>query len=257
MCRWKPKVKEDKKGHCLVFYAKPVDVTGARLGLKANLKKNGALFDCEICGGCTNCLDRFKLALEKVKHGPIDDWHFKILDNLDKTVAKALSRNNLQFSSQVPTLSVSLKNIVNESDYRKKHGLPPITHIERKDGTGSISPDLLEQVWLDYLRKTGGKYRGYTPSLFQGRIGPSKGIWTVNPHLPTGTIFIREGQSKYNLKRPDEMQRTIEVCKFFVDVGPHGINKQLVVALEPRLRDPSVLNEILSEALEQTKEVCT
>ena len=50
------------------------------------------------------------------------------------------------------------ENIVDEDEWRKQKGFPPVSYRQRKDGCNGIAPDLLEMVWREYLRKTGQQY---------------------------------------------------------------------------------------------------
>eukprot|EP01047_Picozoa_sp_COSAG01_P028896 COSAG01_NODE_1960_length_8792_cov_7.908202_3_plen_1467_part_00 len=241
---WKPKAKIQSDGHRLIFFAKPKFAEASTASLE--LLKHGRNYDCMCCTICRNCKARYKDELSKVEHGPIDEWHFNMLHNGDKTIAKALFRSNLQFSSAVPTIVMAEKDIIHEQAKQ---------YNERKDGASGIAPDLLTRVWREYLRKTGGKYEGFTPSLFQGRLGSRKGIWSCNPNIPPGKIVYRDEQLKYTIKRPDSHQLTIEVCKFFSSASSQGLNKQVIVVLEPRMQDPRILERILKEELEKKKEV--
>ena len=268
---WKPKAKVDTDGHRLIFYAKPKDAQASTASL--NLLKHQRGYDCNQCSICLNCKKRYEKALDKVRRGPIDEWHISIKQNEDKTVAKLLSRVNLLFSSQVPTVQVENKNVVCEEDYLEQLGETKFKHfIDRKDGTCGIAPDLLKEVWMKYLDNTGRNYEGFVPSMFQGRLGAYKGTWSSNPALPRGKIFYRKKQEKFN--RPYKERRqvpegygvvydedifdyhsTIEVCRFFEDAKPAGLNKQIIAVLEPRMQDPEVLVEILQEHLEKKKRV--
>jgi superfamily II DNA helicase RecQ len=222
--KWRrPKLKMDKSGNTLVFFAKTA--VGSDKAEQA----------------------RFQRALDQVNSRMTLDWHFPLTKNKDKTLCKALNRFKLCQSTMVPTVQLKENQIIpidtenwsaeDWSDYKKK------------DGACGIAPDLLEQVYTEWIEKTGGEDKGFRPPPTQLRILFLKGMWFADPSVPSGCIMYMEHQKKFELDRPTQDQLVIEVCSFCEDSGPAEINTQFIVAMEPRLKRPELLVELMTEQL--------
>ena len=222
----KPKARPDKEGHQLIFYA-----THAEAETAAERTK-------------------YQRRLDELNTGPVDEQHFQVGANRDKTLCKALCRCALQTSDVVPTVTIEPRQLVR---------IAPDEIEERTDGHADIAPDLMEAVWAAFCRKTGTRGGGIVPSIFQGRLCGLKGTWAVKPELK-GVIRYRESQKKVEIVDPLPEQLTIEVCDFATDSGPARINQQHIRMLEPRMekgRLAELLTELLAETLQRDRRALT
>ena len=172
--------------------------------------------------------------------GVFDRWHFDPSQNGHITVAKALSRCNLASSTVVATVQVQKTSIIPAENSH----LDPLT-----DGACGISRSLFVKVWECFCAATSTDDTGTSPTVFQGRIGPMKGVWYIDPSLPDGTMQVRSTQKKFELPDPTPQQLRIEVCCFGVDSGPARLNLQMIRLLEMRMADPQLLVELLTQQL--------
>ena len=114
----------------------------------------------------------------------------------------------------------------------------------------------MELLADNFREKVGRPRDGETPSVCIVRWAACKGVLKVDPALDLEPgdnklrIRFRESQCKYKLPEPTPAQNCVEVTR--LELGQHGshdLNQQTLRILEPRLRNPGVLVDLLKKEL--------
>lgn len=100
--------------------------------------------------------------------------------------------------------------------------------FEFSDGCGTISEELLREVWKKY-----GKNRALKPVALQIRVHGAKGIVSLDPRLQGKKIMLRESMIKYSSNA-----LTLGVCNAAFAPIPTVLNPQYIKILED-LKVPS------------------
>ena len=116
------------------------------------------------------------------------------------------------------------------------------------DGAGRISPSLA-------LRVTQLLGLSYSPSGFQGRLGESKGFWSVDYRDESGKDWIKvySSQRKWtrrNGKSEHSSNRTFEVLKASAPLRSADLNLQFLPILIDRSESPKAMRKAISDLLE-------
>ncbi|KAG8991145.1 hypothetical protein FRB95_011906 [Tulasnella sp. JGI-2019a] len=134
------------------------------------------------------------------------------------------------------------------SPYNKK---TPFT-----DGCGTISPDLAREIWE---QQTGRRpinrpqHEIIMPKVFQIRVGPAKGVVSVDYRLQGRKILLRDSMKKFGQLDPTE-NLTIEIALMFHAPSQMFMNQPMITLLETLGVKPRILHVLLDEALEAIKE---
>ncbi|CEQ40181.1 SPOSA6832_01769, partial [Sporobolomyces salmonicolor] len=118
------------------------------------------------------------------------------------------------------------------------------------DGAGIISPDLRDMIWRALLDNGFRRDQSATPpSVFQIRLGGSKGTVAVDSQLDGIVIALRPSQDKYLGKVDDEATESyvLNVADAFTRPGRLRLNPPLVSALD----DLGVRTEVFLDYLQQ------
>ena len=209
---------------------KHLDICGRRFGL-SHLKPDSP-----------NCCMVFRVGIP-CSNG-FDTWHLDPAANPDTSVVKALARSKHSYSSIVPTITISPEQILFVDDPT----LEPFT-----DGCCGIGAELFERVWKLFQAKTGiaDDDDGGMPSVFQGRLGPMKGVWYLDRSLPPDKISYRASMKKYEIENPTVEQLCIEVCCFGLDSGQGAaaLNKQVIQVRGQQPQKSQLITSIPSRSL--------
>ncbi|GAA5838795.1 hypothetical protein JCM9279_003864 [Rhodotorula babjevae] len=103
------------------------------------------------------------------------------------------------------------------------------------DGAGLISTDLCEQVWATLQAKGFRRNRdGPAPSVFQIRLGGSKGILVLDHNLKGSRLVIRPSQNKYlgSAETEGGERFCLNVADAFTRPNPLRLNRPLISALD-------------------------
>lgn len=123
------------------------------------------------------------------------EWCIPSRPNRDLSIASFFKRMKLLFSKTTEggVLPQNCASIVNDIVSEKENTMT--------DGCGLISRDALDFVWQSYTHaKSSASCEIRCPySSFQGRLGPCKGEWVLDPTLEGMTILIRQSQQKFVL----------------------------------------------------------
>ncbi|KAL9055752.1 MAG: hypothetical protein Q9162_003388 [Coniocarpon cinnabarinum] len=214
--------------------------------------------------------------LQPVRRRELLDWliPFKLLKNKRMAACKLYSRLELGFSSTIPTI-VFKPSQVHEVPNKLSDGLPedaalndqlfdwtavahPSHPREMNDGCEMISAAAALLIW----NKLGGV--GPTPSAFQARIGPWKGVWMVasSPHhgkINEDDVWIRVNptQTKFQRHTEDRHDNTFDPLRLSFDVVQYARKPSTSVfyheylpIFEDRGTAREVCQEVVSEWLE-------
>ncbi|GAA5970371.1 hypothetical protein JCM21900_002610 [Sporobolomyces salmonicolor] len=121
------------------------------------------------------------------------------------------------------------------------------------DGAGIISPDLRDMIWRALLDNGFRRDQSATPpSVFQIRLGGSKGTVAVDSQLDGIVIALRPSQDKYLGKVDDEATESyvLNVADAFTRPGRLRLNPPLVSALDDLGVRPEVFLDYLQQALD-------
>lgn len=97
------------------------------------------------------------------------------------------------------------------------------------DGIGTASPEIMEEIWDNYLatRSIHARRRPQIPSAFQIRFGGAKGMLCVDSRLEGRKVCIRPSMDKF--RSPESV---IEVCEAFDRPMTLCLNRPLIMLLE-------------------------
>lgn len=95
------------------------------------------------------------------------------------------------------------------------------------DGVGTVSPDLLGEIWQSLLKSRNASTPGVPPSAYQIRFGGCKGMVVVDPRLKGRKICIRPSMNKFDA--PDSLD--IEIAGSFE--RPLKMHLNRCVTLQP------------------------
>ena len=120
------------------------------------------------------------------------------------------------------TLTTTIKTIKIPKDKIQKINDVKNENYTFSDGVGKISVVLSDQISKKLKL-------GYTPSCFQGRFLGCKGVWTTMWGDPSGKIYCRESQIKFNVE-PDEINNYFELCDYSRYIQSY-LNRQIIILL--------------------------
>ncbi|SPO21803.1 related to RNA-directed RNA polymerase [Ustilago trichophora] len=153
------------------------------------------------------------------------------------------ARLSQAFSATARTISVPNAQIQNQPDIKMHDGQV------YTDGVGSISPELMAEVWESYV-SIHGEHRKRTllkasaPSAIQIRLGGSKGVLAVNPRLQGKVLKIRPSMTKFGSPHND-----LEVANSSSRCLPAKLNRPLINALSDRGVPAAAFLDIQAEAI--------
>ncbi|KAA8490744.1 putative RNA-dependent RNA polymerase 1 [Porphyridium purpureum] len=212
---------------------------------------------CWFVAECAKVLGKEAFCTAELLRGRLGDFS-EIL-----VVAKCAARLGQCFSTAVPTLTLSSDQITRIDDMKTVCGKSAFS-----DGVGCISSDLAEQVSAQYLERTSspskvtrtfgsqpespsGHARPRLAPAFQIRLGGCKGVLSVDPRMPQGSVYTRPSMIKFA-----STDTTLEVCEI-ARCLPAWLNRQLIVLLTTNGVSDGVFESMLKTDLSIIRDAFT
>ena len=133
-----------------------------------------------------------------------------------KQLSKYAARISQTLTTTIETISIPKDKIEFIPDVKSKDDKYTFS-----DGVGKISVSLSEEISkklkLDYI-----------PSCFQGRFLGCKGVWTTMWNDHSGTIYCRESQIKFEVKK--QKDNFFELCDYSRYIQSY-LNRQIILLL--------------------------
>ncbi|KAG8710842.1 hypothetical protein FRC08_016639, partial [Ceratobasidium sp. 394] len=172
------------------------------------------------------------------------------LGNFPKVIkcpARYGARMSQAFTSTDPSIIVPQSAIVPLRELQKgKHMF--------SDGCGTISRELLEEVWrarnqnMPHTRRRQRHKTEPTPCVLQIRIGGYKGVVRLDPKFTGRKLGLRPSMEKFDA--PGEL--SLEIAQAFERPGRCFLNRPLIILMWTNGVDSSVFEELMASALEST-----
>ncbi|KAG8890412.1 hypothetical protein FRB98_008447 [Tulasnella sp. 332] len=167
--------------------------------------------------------------------------------------AKWGARIGQTLTATEPSVKVSCKEYQWVDDIMSPHGEGKMPYT---DGCGTISPALAREIWeRERHRRPVNRPQQEinVPKVFQIRMGPAKGVVSVDYRLKGRKILLRKSMKKFGQLNPEE-DLIIEVALMFHSPSGMTLNQPMITLLETLGVKSGILHVLLDDALEAIKE---